>query len=1615
MKTFNRLLSALLVLCMVATTLIGVVSVDNHSHVHADETETPEATTTTTPTGTGEEDVVTEGAALIRTEKYKTAEEKLATMEMRLSAYGCELYAHPHTGEVAIKNTKTQQIIFTNPYDANQHIAAAELEKSFSQILLSYEDNNGNTKTLNSFVDAAEQDQITVTPVKNGISVNYVIGRSDSRRICPMSTTRSFFEEKVLNYIQDENDKKRLYPQLYVLYDSLSGTQPDNVLKEWFDRRPILEKMELYVLNENATNQEKNRIEAILKSWCPHITYEHIDEQHTITEYVATASILPCFRMSLIYKLDENGLTVKLPANSIVFNEDHYRIKEVTVLPYFGAGNKANNGFTFIPDGIGSITEFKDIGDVNIMHTGSMYGADYSYHSLPTSFTGINEIMRYPVFGVVEEKVVVNKYFVDGGMPYCVHEYVASGEPVKPTCTEEGYTPATCSKCAEGTPGHEGRLDVIPAAHAYEEISKVPATCQGEGKVTSKCTVCGDVNEEILPVAAHAYNVTLVEIGIASYECTVCGDSYTVGHSRDGHKFESIGSISAVCTPGWYENMTIDTYYYKNNTLVAYVSSANVLKFKVGSKITIGDNVEGVVTDINYQVYTKEEIQAIIEAEGGLFGMTANADKSRYEVTIEVATTVADNAKSFALNLEKPAGYGYTYKICLECGYEEKTNYQKHTFKEDTTSDKNKEAKCNSDGTLVDGAKVYKCSDCGFEEVRTVKAAHKWSGGVPTGIYAYPATGEIIPSNKVQFENGKIELLKFTCATCGYQMAEEEEYLSNACQKDPLSGKETHVYETINTIEGDCFTYTVHENVCKLCGKYEKAESKTYSHDLEKIVVEPTCDSMGYTQYKCKIDGCDYEYKGDFVESSHTDAVIVDQKANTCTEDGYIKYHCNGCNKDYQVILKAEHQYEDTVYEPNCKEGKDGYTLRVCTVPGCGHQTKVDIVTAEHEWSKWIVIEDATVDTPGKRKHICKVCFKSEEFVVDAIGSGGLDYYEVTTVHPEGYVAVITEGESLATITSAHGGPLHPYNSTYITINPRPSDEYKLADALSVGSDKPWTVVSERKYTGNYTLRIFMVSDHEESKYDASVSGMAAAYRDYLVSTGTLTAITSDDADIPLYIETLGATKVQKTILSFPVYQMTALTTFDDLNNMISDFGKYGIKNVNFRLTGFANGGLYPTVSNKADFEDAVGGNDGYKSFAANANKNGIGVFTEFDMSYLHNTSLFDGYSDRKHAIETIDGRYITKKEYNPTFQMFMKTDLLAISPSVFGDFYEKLSVSLGDLGYYGISSATLGTDLNSDFDTDDPHNREDSKQYVMELLAKMKEDSKGNVMVDGGNAYTFGYANHILNMSSSSSNSLNASASVPFISMVLHGYINYAGSPTNYSSNVDYEILKMIETGANPYFLLCVQNTSALKEDEELSKYYSIAYDIWMKNENTTSDINIVDIYNRINEAMSDVQYAEYVKFEHIIGERVIGEVESEEVKAANAEKLSKLEEKYNESEKLFQAAVKLYERLLEEKPDVADNYYDNMGVRRLERNAAREEYLTFKNKIENKPGYNEAGEYVYSDFTVDDKSIVYVEYGNGIAFVLNYNNFEVTVDVNGKTLNVEPMNYISFEVTNN
>ena len=978
---------------------------------------------------------------------YYSPQEKLDSMKLMLEKFGWQLYIEEYTGEVAWRNATTGQVHFTNPYDVAAGKGTSDTKtKLLSQIIIKFTDNNKET-TYTSYVEAAQREQIKIKNIKNGIRVEYTIGREETRKLVPRWIEKTRFEELILSKIDDESVLRK-FDAYYSFKDPTDLSLSDRAVKEMQSAFPCTSSMAIYVFDPYAEDREFNLIESYINQYAPDYTYETLEEDHDITGYEGSDKAPPLFKLSLEYYLDEKGLSVRLPANGIRFDEASYQLTYISVLPYFGAGSSDFTGYTFIPDGSGALVRFEDVESQTTI-AGKLYGVDYAYHEISASN---QKVMRMPVYGVVENGVSV------------------------------------------------------------------------------------EVTEE--RVWINGYN-----------------DAY----------------------------------------------------------------------------------------------------------------------------------------------------------------------------------------------------------------------GEFVP------------------------------------------------------------------------GHYE----------IEKIV------------------------------------------------------------------------------------------------------------------------------TP--------------------------------TPEDKGFLAIIEEGDALANIISEHGGVLHNYNSVYTTFYPRPRDTYNLAESISVGANAEWTVVSSRKYTGSYRIRFVMLTDEAlaeanaiEDYYEVSWLGMASAYRDYLENKGTITRKEKTDENIPLYIESFGALDTASSFLSFPTTVRTALTTFDNVKTMYDDLAAEGITNINFRLTGFANGGMHSSVPNGVDFEKSVGGNKGYEELLDYAEEKDFGVFPDFDFSYATSDGAFDGFSYKKDATRTIDNRYSQKRLYYSSYQETLTTGQTCISPSVFSKFYGKVSEDLTKMGTTGISVSTLGSDLNSDFDEDEPYNREDSKELVTNLLATMSEDY-AEIMLDAGNAYTWQYADHILNVNLDSSHYNYASHSVPFIGMVLHGYVNFSGAPTNMASDTKYETLKMIENGALPYFTLSYDNTALLKEDNALSKYYSVAYQIWKD--------DLVDTYNNLNDLLSGVQDATIVNHEFLDGERIPDEDEIQADADAKAEAEAEAKEIADKAAERLERARKLAARkggqviVEEEEPDstledleefLGDDEPKDTEDEKSEGEKAEGENAEGEEEIEAVEGVTSKKEDQanVSKYAVESGSIVRVTYSNGVSYIINYNRFAVTVE---------------------
>ncbi|MBE6712091.1 MAG: hypothetical protein E7580_01080 [Ruminococcaceae bacterium] len=478
--------------------------------------------------------------------------------------------------------------------------------------------------------------------------------------------------------------------------------------------------------------------------------------------------------------------------------------------------------------------------------------------------------------------------------------------------------------------------------------------------------------------------------------------------------------------------------------------------------------------------------------------------------------------------------------------------------------------------------------------------------------------------------------------------------------------------------------------------------------------------------------------------------------------------------------------------------------------------------------------------------------------VLDTAGNAVKEFVENRTVQ-QGYVAFITEGESLTEINSIQGnGDTHDYHAVSTKFFARQTDSYPLDGITVSGATAVYTKAIDRRYVGNYTIKYRMLSGE-----DATYVGMANAYREYLIKTGALEKIKKQNDGINLYLDLLGAIDTTETFLGVPVPAKAELTTFKNAKTILDELKKAGISNQVLRYLGWANGGMASTAPAKLDVVKELGGEKELKNLISHAQKQDAQIYLDLNFSYVKATAWFDGYDEERDAAKTIDGKAAYYQTYNPIVQAYNKQVALVLSAKTIDSYYKNITSKYKALfgkGDKTMSVGSLGYALNSSQDEEFPLNREDAKDYTASSMKKMDKDYK-SVLIEKGNQYTWKYADTILDIPLDSSNNIVATAEIPFLGIVLHGYMNYTGEAINMAGDYEYNLLKTIENGANPYFVVAYDNISELKING-YSEYYAVSY--------KDCKDTIVKEYEKLNEILAPLQ-DQLITGHEVLAERVV------------------------------------------------------------------------------------------------------------------------------------------------
>ena len=280
------------------------------------------------------------------------------------------------------------------------------------------------------------------------------------------------------------------------------------------------------------------------------------------------------------------------------------------------------------------------------------------------------------------------------------HEASSEGTVVAALCTVKGYTRYTCKNC-----GASYRTEyTAPLGHDFCKDTEgctdcvlTPPSCTQPGKIVRTCRRdgCSETKEDIVPAKGHTPKDGTEQVftGYKTYECAVCGETYTVwDDDRLGHVSypeQTVTSISVSDNGNypWVYNADLDRFESSNQnqdktsstTSFAFTLSApTVLRFGYGvssengyDKLTITLAEDGGSTETLADAVSGEKSGSIKKQLGaGSYTLTLSyvkddASKGGSDMAYVSVLTLAGMARVIVENTTFPKAEGAVWEGTL--------------------------------------------------------------------------------------------------------------------------------------------------------------------------------------------------------------------------------------------------------------------------------------------------------------------------------------------------------------------------------------------------------------------------------------------------------------------------------------------------------------------------------------------------------------------------------------------------------------------------------------------------------------------------------------------------------------------------------------------------------------------------------------------------------------------------------------------------------------------------------------------------------------------------------------------------------------------------------------
>lgn len=348
---------------------------------------------------------------------------------------------------------------------------------------------------------------------------------------------------------------------------------------------------------------------------------------------------------------------------------------------------------------------------------------------------------------------------------------------------------------------------------------------------------------------------------------------------------------------------------------------------------------------------------------------------------------------------------------------------------------------------------------------------------------------------------------------------------------------------------------------------------------------------------------------------------------------------------------------------------------------------------------------------------------------------------------------------------------------------------------------------------------------------EASYVGLAKKYRNFLDFKNH--QIETQDV-YPIKIDILGL-DVEQGILS---KKEVVASNYEDTIELLETLKKDGFLNIDL---------TYKTYDSKTDsyrftVKSKLGGKRDFKSLVEYAKEN------NFNFNYYSNYTVT--YEMNKYTASKLSGQPMSALNETFMYQVKYYND---------PDSYLKLFKSdEKDFDKYNVDHVAIGGFNHSLFTHMAKHDinyRNDGVESIKELLSYMNE-KEYKINIYNADSYMLPYLDQYYDMPFSSSEQMIVSASIPLLQLIVSGKMQYYSKYLNFLTNESDILLRLIEFGINPSFIMTTDNVYKIK--------YSNSSDIFTS-EYRYLKYRMQNYHNFIKEALNQINGKELVSHELI------------------------------------------------------------------------------------------------------------------------------------------------------